>query len=233
MSGNDGGSKLNILNAPSVKTCEAESSASSFAVEKTRQKSVEKPKTNVVAVAESSAHEDIKTEPKTEQETPNKTEETIEIQSEFLSLPIKDEAPKKKGKKIDIKGEFLKVKDIVFKMYDKVFNSTSSFKPTYKETIADLLLYLSKKLSIKNANESFDLEFGLTGVNVPDKYCSGYIPLCLKLSKWCKDKGVLDVCEDLLFAITSLYLNSANLNGLTVTELELTNDFENEIEYAL
>ena len=83
------------------------------------------------------------------------------------------------------------------------------------------------------SSESFDLEFGLSNVTVPDKYCSGYIPLCLKLSKWCKDKGVLDVTEDLLFSITSLYLNSANLNGLTVTELELTNDFEVEIEYAL
>ena len=38
MSGVDGGSKLNILNAPSIKKTEAENSASSFVVKKTKAK---------------------------------------------------------------------------------------------------------------------------------------------------------------------------------------------------
>lgn len=253
MSGVDGGSKLNILNAPSIKKTEAELSASSFVVKKTKPKKQvltdDEPKIESESVLDSNESNDTEIVNGEEIEAQTQTAKTDEpikddltennIQEDIVDTlelePILSDGftAKKRGKKIDIKADFVIVKDVVFTMYEKVFNNTLSFKPTYKETIADLILYLSKKLSIKNANERFDLEFGLTEISVPDKYSNGYIPLCLKLSKWCKENASINVCEDLLFSITSLYLNSANLNGLTVTELELTTDFEEEIEYSL
>ena len=118
-------------------------------------------------------------------------------------------------------------------MYEKVFSKTPSFKPTFEQTVGDLLLYLSKKLSYKNADSEFNSTFGLTGVTILDKYSLGYIPLALKLAKWCEDNKVLTVCEELLFAISSLYLSSSNAIGVTVTELEITTIFENEILFAL
>ncbi|MBQ3234811.1 MAG: hypothetical protein IJA97_01460 [Clostridia bacterium] len=253
MSGVDGAVKLNSLHAPSVNT-ETEKPVSAFAVEKTVEEFVKE-------LIERPVEEFIKEEQSAEQ-TNNELDEPIEeipdievahnepievapkepdilIEPEvyvpdvsMLNEPI--ETPKvKRGKKIDLKAEFSKVKDIVFNMYEKVFSKTPSFKPTFEQTVGDLLLYISKKLSFKNADGEFNLALGIASVSIPDKYAKGYIPLALKLAKWCCDNGVLNVSEDLLFSISSVYLSSAKAVGVTITELEIAIDFEDEINFAL
>lgn len=243
MSGVDGAVKLNSLHAPSVKKTETEESVSALAVSKKPKKLIEKsaekpvkefvkdlleiPVEEFVKEDESFTEEVIEEKPKTE-------EEIVQVSVEGLLEATAEEKPlPKKSKKINLKSEFSKVKDLVFKMYEKAFSKTPSFKPTFEETLGDLLLYLSKKLSLKNAHESFNLEFGLTGVSISEKYSKGYIPLCLKLSKWCEDKNLLKISEELLYSISSLYLSSATASGAIITELEIANDFDEEINFAL
>ncbi len=244
MSGVDGAIKLNSFNAPSVKNTETEKSASAFAVAKKPKKLIEKSAEKTVEefvkdLIEIPVEEFAKEEETVEEivEPVQVVEETVEEVVEDPIIPIpdfKDEKPlKKKGKGVDLKAEFTAVKDFIFKMYENVFDKTPSFKPTFEQTVGDLLLYLSNKLSYKNAQNSYNEEFGLTDVKIPSKYDSSYIPLCLKLAKWCEDNGEAFTAEELLYLISSLYLSSAKVSSVIITELDVAIDFDAEINYSL
>ncbi len=232
MSGVDGAVKLNSLHAPSVKNTETEKkkkSVSAFVVPKNEEKTEEK----VVEVKEEPI--EIKAEEVKEELVEIKIDQPIEIKvlENIAPVEIQDKPKKQKKNSVNIRAEFEKLKDFVFKMYETAFDKTPSFSPTKEQTVGDLLLYLSKKLSFKNADSEFNDKFGLEGVSIPNKYDKNYIPLCLKLAKWCEDNKVMTITEDLLYLISSLYLNSAKACGVIITELEIAVDFDAEINYAL
>ena len=244
MSGVDGAIKLNSFNAPSVKNTGTEKkkrSVSAFAVEKTveefvkdlmeipveefieeenAQKIEEKPEEEII---EETSEEDVLETPK---EQFVESEPTIEIPIDFTV------EENKKSKKPTVKTEFNKVKDYILSMYQTAFVS-KDFKPTFEQTVGDLLLYLSKKLSLKGAENAFNQELSLIGVTIPDKYSSGYIPLSLKLAKWCETNGFNFTAEELLYLISSLYLTASKFDGVLVTELDIAIDFDAEINYSL
>lgn len=237
MSGVDGAIKLNSFNAPSVKNTETEKSASAFVVAKKPKKLIEKSAEKTVEEFVKDLIEIPVEEFAKEEETVEPVqvvEETVDVEP-IIEIPVLvEEKPiKKKGKKISLRAEFEKVKDFIFKMYENAFNKTPSFKPTFEQTVGDLLLYLSNKLSYKNAQNSYNEEFGLTDVKIPSKYDSSYIPLCLKLAKWCEDNGEAFTAEELLYLISSLYLSSAKACQVMITELDIANDFDAEINYSL
>ncbi len=213
MSGVDGVVKLNSFRAPSTLEPETETTVSAFVVQEQIVK-------EVAEVIEEPIEEMI-------EEVDEETFNPINIQSEVVI-----DKPKKKNK-VDIKTLFLAVESVVQKMYKEVFFKTPNFKPAFETTMGDIILYLSKKLSLKNADREFNAHFGLIDKVVAEKYSKGYIPYALKLSKWCADNNKINVCDELLFAISTVYLESAKLSGVNITELELAGDFASEISYAL
>ncbi len=162
----------------------------------------------------------------------SKTTETESSVSEF-ELPTQSPV---EGAKIsepidvfDIKKEFDKPIAVIKKAYDKVFSKSNNFKPEFGETVGDMILYLSAKLKAINASKDFDNAFGLVDYKIPDKYLKSYIPLAIKLSLWCKDKGVLDICDELLFELSSVYIKSAKNVNVIVTEEDIEKAFSLEI----
>lgn len=223
MSGVDGAVKLNSLRAPSTKKPETEKAVSEFVVQE--ENIVETQEENIVETQEEISEEPV--EEIVEQVQEIVTEENFEP----IIEPIEEIKPKKN--KVDIKTLFLSVENIVQKMYVEVFSKTPEFKPTFETTMGDIILYLSKKLSLKNAESAFNSHFGLTGKVIAEKYSNGYIPYALKLSKWLFDNNKMNVIDELLFAISNVYIESARLSSVIINELELANDFEIEISYAL
>ncbi len=231
MSGVDGAVKLNSFRAPSTKISETVETVSEFAVqEEIAEESIEE--TTVETVLET-VEEPIEEQVEESVEEPIEEELTEENFEPIIIEKTEEEIKPKKKNKVDIKTLFLSVENIVQKMYLEVFSKTPEFKPTFETVMGDIILYLSKKLSLKNADSSFNDHFGLTGKVVSDKYSNGYIPYALKLSKWCSDNGKMSVSDELLFAISTVYIESAKLSGVVITELELANDFETEISFAL
>ena len=170
--------------------------------------------------------EEIVEEPSKIENQPIEAEPIIEIPIDFT------ESDNKKSKKPTVKTEFNKVKDYILSMYQTAFVS-KDFKPTFEQTVGDLLLYLSKKLSLKGAESAFNQELSLIGVTIPDKYSGGYIPLSLKLAKWCESNGFNFTAEELLYLISSLYLTASKQCGVLITELDIAIDFDAEINYSL
>ncbi len=231
MSGVDGAVKLNSFRAPSTKISETVETVSEFAVqeEKIEETTIETITETVEDVTQETIEETIQeivTKPCEE----GLTEENFEP---IIIEKTEEEIKPKKKNKVDIKTLFLSVENIVQKMYLEVFSKTPEFKPTFETVMGDIILYLSKKLSLKNADNSFNDHFGLTGKVISDKYSNGYIPYALKLSKWCSDNGKMSISDELLFAISTVYLESAKLSDVIITELELANDFETEISFTL
>ena len=131
----------------------------------------------------------------------------------------------------DIKLEFEKPVKIIKTLYDKVFSKSKGFKPEYAETVGDLIFFTSYKLRQINANIEFDKAFSITGYVLPSKYQSGYIPLALKLSLWCEQKGLLSLSKDLLYEISSVYIKSASSVGVSITQECVTSTFSQEQAY--
>ncbi|MBR3804200.1 MAG: hypothetical protein IKJ14_02500 [Clostridia bacterium] len=241
MSGVDGAIKLNSFNAPSVKNTGTEKkkrSVSAFAVEKTVEEFV---KDLMEIPVEEFIEEEAELQEDQKEETPEVViEETVEPVIEqpvelepIIEIPVDLTVQEnKKSKKPTIKTEFNKVKDYILSMYQTAFVS-KDFKPTFEQTVGDLLLYLSKKLSLKGAESAFNQELSLIGVTIPDKYASGYIPLSIKLAKWCESNGFNFTAEELLYLISSLYLTASKQCGVLITELDIANDFDAEINYSL
>lgn len=162
-------------------------------------------------------------------------EEKTEISAPVIAeaeihTPI-DVAPKKEDyiEIFDVKKEFDKATTVIKKTYDKVFSKSRGFKPEFGETVGDMILYLSGKLKKINASVDFDKAFGLLNYNLPQKYFNNYIPLAIKLAVWCKSKGVLDVCDELLFELSSVYIKSAKNVGVIVSEEDIEKAFSLEI----
>lgn len=242
MPGVDGAVKLNSFRAPSTKNSETKVTVSEFVVQE-----------ETVVETNEKEPEEINNEPFEEvvEEPGELVGETVEEVVELIEIekPVEEiveavtdvvinqseveNVKSKKKKEVDLKTLFLAVENIVQKMYGEVFSKTPNFKPSFETTMGDLILYISKKLSLKNADSEFNAVFGLTGKVLPDKYSNGYIPYALKLSKWLGDNGKMLVSEDLMFAISTVYLESSKRSNVIITELELANDFEIEISYAL
>ena len=142
---------------------------------------------------------------------------------------VKVKIPAKKSK-FNVKAEFDKVVAIVKTAYDKVFSKTPNFKPEFDETVGDLILYLSSKLKNINANAEFDNAFNLSNYALPTKYTNGYIPLALKLAVWCENKKLLQISEDLLYEISSVYKKSADSVGVKLLEFDVASAFDSETE---
>lgn len=154
---------------------------------------------------------------------------TKEVVVEQPIEEVKVKIPAKKSK-FNVKAEFDKVVAIVKTAYDKVFSKTPNFKPEFDETIGDLILYLSSKLKNVNANAEFDNAFNLSNYTLPTKYTNGYIPLALKLSVWCENKNLLQISEDLLYEISSVYKKSADSVGVKLLEFDVASAFDSETE---
>lgn len=225
MPGVSGAVKLNSkVIAPLSKNTETDLSVSAFDL----------PSKNIVNKVAVEIEEPIKTTKTIEENIVEEpTEETIqevkeeiqeptveEVEREVVSLPV-----------YDIKLEFEKPVKIIKTLYDKVFSKSSGFKPEYAETVGDLIFYLSYKLREFNASLEFDNAFSIQNYKLPSKYQSGYIPLALKLSLWCEQKGLLNVLEDLLYEISSVYLKSASSVGVSVNEEMLALAFSQEHAY--
>ena len=129
----------------------------------------------------------------------------------------------------DLKKEFDKPIAVIKKAYDKVFSKSAGFKPEFGETVGDMILYLSAKLKGVNANLAFDKAFGLVDYNISNKYLSNYIPLALKLAVWCKQKGVLDICDELLYELSSVYVKCLKAVGVQASEEDIEKAFSLEI----
>ena len=67
---------------------------------------------------------------------------------------------------------------------------------------------------------------------MPKSFEEGYIPYCVKLSKWAEEKGLITICEDMLSALTSIYLESALSFGKTVTEEGVAITFSSLINFV-
>ncbi len=162
----------------------------------------------------------------------SKTTETKLSVSEF-DLPVQSVANESKIPEtievFDIKSEFDKPIFVIKKAYDKVFSKSQGFKPEFGETVGDMILYLSAKLKRINASADFDKAFGLLNYNLPQKYFNNYIPLAIKLAVWCKSKGVLDICDELLFELSSVYIKSAKNVAVIVSEEDIEKAFSLEI----
>lgn len=159
-----------------------------------------------------------------------KTIEDIDITSVAVESNL--EPQKEEVKTIDIKFEFSKIVDIIKELYDKVFSKSKDFKPSFDETVGDIILYLSAKLNIDGIEKDFNNAFYINAKQIFEKYYNNYIPYALKLSVWCEKKSLLSVSENLLYEISSLYLKLANASGLTLTEEDVATKFSKEIEYA-
>ena len=153
---------------------------------------------------------------------PEIVKDTIEEVAQEIKMPEPIEV-------FDIKKEFDKAAIVIKKAYDKVFSKSQGFKPEYGETVGDMILYLSAKLKQINASADFDKAFGLIDYNIPQKYFNGYIPLSVKLLTWCKSKGVLDVCDELLYELSSVYVKSSKNVGVIVSEEDIEKAFSLEI----
>ena len=154
---------------------------------------------------------------------------TKEVVVEQPIEEVKVKIPAKKSK-FNVKAEFDKVVAIVKTAYDKVFSKTPNFKPEFDETVGDLILYLSSKLKNINANAEFDNAFNLSNYALPTKYTNGYIPLALKLAVWCENKNLLQISEDLLYEISSVYKKSADSVGVKLLEFDVASAFDSETE---
>ena len=162
----------------------------------------------------------------------SKTTETETSVSEFelpTQVVIKEPKISETTEVFDLKLEFDKPVAVIKKAYDMVFSKSSNFKPEFGETVGDMILYLSAKLRAINASKAFDKALKISDYKIPEKYLSGYIPLAIKLSLWCKDKGVLDICDELLFEISSVYIKSAKSANVIVTEEDIETAFSLEI----
>ncbi len=215
--GVDGATKFNNIVAPSNKNTETKTSVSVFDVqdeEPAKPITINQPEVieDAEVVEESEVIEDIKTE-------------DIEVINE----------PKTQSKvnayKLNVTAEFEKITSIVKSLYDKVFSKSTNFKPSYDETVGDLLLYLSAKLKSAKINSQFDNALSLQGYKIPEKYLANYLPYALKLSVWCEQKGYLTVTENLLYEITSLYKKCAEALGIVLYEEDIYTAFSHEIEY--
>lgn len=174
-------------------------------------------------------------EPEKEPEIEPEKEPEIEIKKEPIIIKEEPKISTKNTKIIsEIKQDFSSLESLILSLYEKVFNKLApNFKPTFEQTVGDMLLYLSSKLKRKNLSATFDELFSLKGVEIDNKYNNNYIPLALQLSKWCKNKNHLDISEEILSLITYLYINSCKAEGVVVTELEIAIEFESEISYSI
>ena len=210
MPGVDGAVKLNNkVIAPKSKTTETKLSVSEFDL----------------------PVETSSTEPKILDVIEEKTEIPAPVIAEAeIHKPIEVEAKKEDYIEVfDLKKEFDKPIAVIKKAYDKVFSKSRGFKPEFGETVGDMILYLSAKLKQINACADFDKAFGLLNYNLPQKYFNNYIPLAIKLAVWCKSKGVLDICDELLFELSSVYIKSAKNVGVIVSEEDIEKAFSLEI----
>ena len=138
MPGVNGAIKLNSV-APSNKNTETNKKVSVFDVQE-----------EVITSTQKSI-ENIDAEPVNEQiEQPNPPKEIIKEE------PIVEiTEPAIEIKTIDFRLEFSKITKIVKSLYEKVFSKSQGFKPTYEETVGDLILYLSAKLKQKRFERRF------------------------------------------------------------------------------
>ena len=132
----------------------------------------------------------------------------------------------------EILSAYSRVEKQIKLLYEKVFNKTENFKPTFPQTVADTFNYLYSILKAKGYSAGFEKAFGLANI-VPKAFEDNYIPYSIKLSKWAEDKGLIVIVEPLLSEITSLYYESVKAVGAELTEEELTNNFSVIINYAL
>ena len=228
MPGVDGAVKLNNkVIAPKSKTTETELTVSEFKLP-IEEKVVDEP------IVEEIVENPIVEEVENAIETP--FEEVAEVESEISEVveiepQIVDKQPKiiETIEVFDIKKEFDKATMVIKKAYDKVFSKSQGFKPEFGETVGDMILYLSAKLKTINASGDFDKVFGLVNYTIPQKYSNNYIPLAIKLAVWCKSKGVLDICDELLFELSSVYIKSAKNTGVTISEEDIQKAFFLEI----
>lgn len=208
MPGVNGAIKLNSV-APSNKNTETNKKVSVFDVQEeviiTTKKQEEKPV----------------------QESIVKTIEKVQKEELIIEKP----KPAIEIKEIDYRSEFAKITKIVKSLYEKVFSKSQGFKPTYEETVGDLILYLSAKLKQKGLNEGFDKAFSISQYDAPKKYTSAYVPYAIKLASWCENKKILTVTDSLMFEITALYKACFEQGGKVLTEEELSSQFLTEINY--
>lgn len=206
MPGVNGATKLNKIVAPSVKTTETENSVSGFELKSSKQLKEER------------------------------VTKTVEIEADNLKVVQEKEieviVEQPKYNKGDIKTHFNNAVNIIKKLYDKVFSKSPSFKPTFDETVGDLILYLSAKLNRDGVDEIFNMEFGVKSENVFEKYKQNYVPYALKLSSWCEQKGLVFVREDLLYEISALYVVCLGLCGIDAKESLIIDKFATEITFV-
>lgn len=250
MSGVNGASKLNIV-APRKSVAETKVTVSAVVVP---EKSEKQPEIEVLTANLTEEETEVQTEEINLQPQEIANEETpveaIEVASEsatgeeianesavanspseevVLSPTEETEIPKEPilERKFNVNGilmAYAELESQITRLYIEVFSKTRGFKPSCKQTIADAFNFVYSLLHANGYSLAFERAFGLTGVT-PKSFEEGYIPYCVKLSKWAEDKGLITICEDVLSALTTLYIESALSFGKTITEEGVTETF--------
>jgi hypothetical protein len=104
----------------------------------------------------------------------------------------------------------LQIKDL----YDTIFSYGDNFKPTYQDTLGDLLSYLGGLAYKLGAEKSFSEVFGINVNTLNDRYYSvSYIPYAIKIAVWAyKNKGKNNVLTILNGIVRCAYAFAYKLN---------------------
>ena len=136
---------------------------------------------------ENSIDEDIK-EPLEAVEIVDNKEEEI---NEQKPIETSEEVKVKSFNKQELILGFNEAKNQIKNLYDTIFGYGDKFKPTYQDTVGDLLSYLGG-IAYRLGNEKNYTEvFGVSVSSLNDKYYTvSYVPYAIKIAVWAyKNKG--------------------------------------------
>ena len=163
-------------------------------------------------------------EPKTheiiENESQVSTENAEEIIEEIIpELPVeKVQETEKIVEKIFDKKEvvsgFEEAKTQIKDLYDTIFGYGDNFKPTYEDTLGDLLSYLGGLAYKLGAEKNYTEVFGINVNTLNDRYYSvSYIPYAIKIAVWSyKNKGKNNVLTILDGIVRCAYAFAYKIN---------------------
>ena len=119
---------------------------------------------------------------KEEQDLTIEEPQIIEETTEKEPIIIKEEKPFNSA---DVIKGFEEAKGQIKNLYDTIFGYGDKFKPTYQDTVGDLLSYIGGLSTKLNANSEYTRVFGVDTANLCGKYLENdYIPYAFKISVW-------------------------------------------------
>lgn len=161
--------------------------------------------------------------PKSEEKKPKPQEISI-VKTEVVESLVK--TIEKTFDKKEVVSGFEEAKVQIKDLYDSIFGYGDNFKPTYQDTLGDLLSYLGGLAYKLGAEKNYTEVFGVNVNSLNDRYYSvSYIPYAIKIAVWAyKNKDKKNVLTILNGIVRCAYAFAYKLNE---------NDIEDKVYKAV